>query len=193
MSDYFQYDDNQLIALMREKHPICNEAFNVVYYRYSERLKSYCHFKSDSKEDAAELFQETWLKFHGAVISGKNNILLPAYLYTIARNLSIDKFRLKKNHLIYYNEELDYGQFADSLNLQNNIENKELMSLITLALNQLGEIYKETFILKWFSGLSYPEISQILGETADCIKKRASRAFDELLKILKPVIAEINK
>ena len=59
MNDYFKYDDKQLIALMCEKHPVCNDAFNVVYYRYSEQLKSYCLFRTNNQEDAKEVNQET--------------------------------------------------------------------------------------------------------------------------------------
>lgn len=193
MKDYSKYDDDQLMALLREKHPICNEAFNVLYFRYAERLKSYCLFKSENAEDAKEIHQDTWLRFHKSVLSGKNNISLPAYLYIIARNLCIDKYRIQKN-IEYKNFDVnEFEQFADPLNLQSNLEKKELLSLVSLALFQLSDIYRETFILKWFAGLTYPEIAQIIGESVDCVKKRSSRAMDEVLRILKPIAVEINK
>jgi RNA polymerase sigma-70 factor (ECF subfamily) len=193
MNDYFQYDDKQLIALMREKNPVCNDAFNIVYYRYSELLKSYCLFKSENKDDAKELNQETWLNFHKAVRSGKNDILLPSYLYTIAHNISIDKYHAQKNRIVYKDDFFDFTQFADPFNLQSNIEKRELLSIVSLALNQLPEIYRETFILKWFNGLNYNQIAEIVGESVDCIKKRSIRAFDEMLNILKPIISELKK
>ena len=94
----------------------------------------------------------------------ENDIVLPAYLYAIVRNLSIDKYRMQKNYGIVYSESIDYEQFSDTLNLQTSIENRELLTLITLALEQLSDIYRETFVLKWFSGLTYPEISKVTGE-----------------------------
>ena len=193
MNDYFKYDDKQLIALMCEKHPVCNEAFNVVYYRYSEQLKSYCLFRTDNQEDAKELNQETWLKFHLAVQSGKIGISLPTYLYTIAHSIIVDKFRVQINHIFYNDGSFDFAQFSDPFNLQTNVEERDLISIVSLALNQLPEIYRETFILKWFNGLNYNQIAEIVGESVDCIKKRSIRAFDEMLNILKPIISELKK
>ena len=193
MNNYYLYNDNQLIALLREKHPIGNDAFNVIYSRYSERLKAYCSFKSENSHESKEIFQEAWMKFHHAVLSGKNDIVLPAYLYAIVRNLSIDKYRMQKNYGIVYSESIDYEQFSDTLNLQTSIENRELLTLITLALEQLSDIYRETFVLKWFSGLTYPEISKVTGETVDCVKKRSYRALNEVLAILDPIINELRK
>lgn len=193
MNDYFKYDDKQLIALLREKNPIKNEAFNILYYRYSERLKSYCLFKTDNKEDAKELHQETWLKFFSVVKSGINAISLPSFLYTIARNICIDKYRIKSNHLVIYSDYFDYENISDSFSLQTNIENRELLTLISLSLNQLSEIYRESFILRWFAGLTFREIATIVDESEECVKKRSLRAMDEILKILQPYILEIKE
>lgn len=184
---FFQYDDRQLIALMREQEHFCDEAFNVVFSRYSEKLKTYCYFQTNHKEESKELHQETWLKFYSTIKSISKEISLPAYLYKIARNLSIDKHRVQRNHIIIYDDSIDYEQIVSTGNFQADIENQELINLITLALSQLSEIYQETFILKWFSGLTYPEISLVLGETVDCIKQRSSRAFDMIINILNPI------
>jgi len=194
MNDFKKYDDNKLIALLGEKKSISNEAFNVLYSRYSTKLKSYCLFRTENRDEAEELHQETWLKFHSSVIKNNNRkITLPAYLFVIARNLNIDKHRLERNKNLVSIESINYSGFADPLNLQSDVENKEMMSLVMIALNQLSEKSKETFILRWFSGLKYSDISEITNESVDCIKQRSSRAMDEIIKILKPIIVEINK
>ena len=64
MNDFKKYDDNKLCALLGEKKSISNEAFNVLYSRYSAKLKSYCLFRTENRDEAEELHQETWLKFH---------------------------------------------------------------------------------------------------------------------------------
>lgn len=193
MNELNAYNDNQLLELLLEKFPISNYAFNIIYDRYAVKLKSYCLFKSGNSEDAEEIFQETWIKFHSSVLSGKKDIILPSYIYTIAHNLCIDKFRVKKNKNIYFNNDFNYDIVADPLNLQLDVENRELMNMIYLGLNQLSETNREAFILKWFSGLTFQEISKVLGESVDCVKQRSCRAFSELQKILKPIIADIKK
>ncbi len=192
MIDCSKYDDKDLILLIREQGELANEAFSALYYRYSDKLKSFCRFKSNNSEDANEIFQETWIKFHSIILKGEININLPSYIYTIAYNLSVDKYRKKKNNLIFY-EDIDFDEITDTLNLQKNIENNELLKMIEIAINQLNDIYSETFVLKWFVGLTYPQIAHILDESIDCIKQRSCRAMDEVLKILKPIISEINK
>lgn len=193
MNDYKKYDDNKLIALLGEKKSISNEAFNVLYNRYSTKLKSYCLFRTENRDEAEELHQETWLKFHAAALENKKKIFLPAYLYVIARNLNIDKHRTYHNNNLISIESINFAGFADPLNIETEVENKEMLSIVMIALNQLTEKSKETFILRWFSGLKYSEISEITNESVDCIKQRSSRAMDEIIKILQPIIIEINK
>lgn len=193
MKDFSKYEDSQLVALIASDNSYANSAFNVLYFRYCDKLNSYCLFITDSREDAEDLHQETWLKFHKMALAGKNDVRLPIYLYTIARSLNIDKYRVKKNSFVAYSDIIDFNQIPDIFNLQYSIDNKDLMNLVAMALYNLKAIYRETFVLKWFSGLTNPEIAQITGETVDCIKQRSSRAMDEVLKILKPVINEVKE
>lgn len=193
MKDYSKYDNNQLIALLREETSSAAEAFNVIYFRYCEGLNSYCLFITENRMEAEDLHQETWLKFHRIAKSGKRDIKLPGYLYTIARTVSIDMYRLKKNRPVQYSELFDIEDIPDFLNLQTDIINHDLINTIALAINQLSPNKREAFALKWFSGLNNQEIAQITGETQDCVKHRCARAMDEVLKILEPVIAEVKE
>ena len=141
-------------------------------------------------QDAKELHQETWIKFHNYIGTTKNEVFLPLIIYRIAKNLSIDKYRAVKNFTNL--SDLDIERIAAPFNLQTNLENNELLSIISLTVNNMENIYKETFILKWFSGLNYREISEIEGITVECARQRCCRAMEELLKTLKPIIKEIS-
>lgn len=196
MKDLDKYEDSRLIELLKEKNPVNNKAFNVIYNRYSDKLHAFCLFKSPSRDDAAELFQETWIKFYNYASNGNRTtgeISLPAYLYQIARNLSIDKYRVRKNKSIQNLDELDLEKLIDPLNIHENYEKEQLLSLISLAVNNLSDIYKEAFVLRWFADLQFNEIAVITGETAECIKMRCYRAMSEVIKSLNPIIKEISK
>jgi RNA polymerase sigma-70 factor (ECF subfamily) len=193
MNNLNQYEDHQLIVLLKKEKPFCEQAFNVLYSRYSVKLHSYCLFISENYKDSEEIFQDTWLKFYNSAKASKDIDSVTSYLYKIARNLSIDKYRsnnFKKSRNI---ENFDIEQIANPLNLQSKLENEELISIISLAINSLSEIHKETFLLVWFSGLKYSEVAEIVGETIDCVKKRSYRAMDEIQAILQPIINEISK
>lgn len=193
MNDYFKYDDAQLVALIKEGSTVSNEAFNVLYYRYSERIKSYCIFRTCSKEDAEEIFQETWIKFLDIIKKGKIEMSLPAYLYSIAHNLCINLYISNKMQVVKFPENLDFDFISDQFSLQVSIENRELLVHISLAIQELDLIYREPFILKWFAGLTQQAIADLIGETVDCVKKRNTRALEEIKKNLQLVIKDVNK
>ena len=192
MNDFSKYDDNDLICLIKEKNPDSNRIFHTLYSRYSAKLNSYCRFISHNQNEAEEIFQDTWIKFYKSLISGIRIDSIVALLYTIARNTSTDKYRKNKN---LYNKKLqdfDLEQIADQMNFIGSLEKDELMKFISMGINSLSDKYKETFVLYWFSGLSYSEIAEITGETIDCIRKRCYRAMSNLIDILQPIIIEIS-
>ena len=189
--DYSRYSDFELITALREDTDSSNEAFNTIFFKYMSQLFGYCLFKSESREEAEELMQETWIRFYNSIKSGKstNNIL--ALLFTISRNLSINKYKeknRKKNLNISALSSIDYDSIADSYNFQNEIEKDEILGILELAVNSLDEKYKETVLLYWFGELNYRQIAEICDETEDCIRRRFERATKKLHSILVPYI-----
>ncbi len=196
MKDYSKYSDIELVALLKEDSRLSNHAFNAIYTKYSSRLNGYCIYKSVSNGESEELFQDTWLNFYNSIKSGKStNNVLP-YLFTIARNLSIDKYRkkkAKKNININFVDKNILEQLADPLNFEHDFEKDELANLIKLAVNYLDDKYKEPVVLYWFGNLTYKEIAKISNQTEACIRTRLNRAFNQLAKTLKPYLIESNK
>jgi len=194
MKDYNTYNDSELLPLLREKKPACDNAFYVLYNRYSSKVNGYCRFKLNNREASEEIFQETWLKFDGAVKAGKQIENVPAYLITIARNLCLNYFNSVNSQPDFVSgiENIEFNQLSGQFSIENNLENSELITIIKVAVNNLDDIYKESFILRNFNELSYPEIGKICNETSDCIKKRVRRATEMLKDILKPYINELS-
>lgn len=196
MKDYSNYSDIELVALLKEDSQLSNHAFNAIYNKYSSRINGYCIYKSYSREESEELFQDTWLNFYKSIKSGKSTNKIMPYLFTIARNLSIDNYRKKKTKKIininFVKKEL-IEQLADPFNFEHDFEKEELSNLIKLAINYLDDIYKETVTLYWFGDLTYKEIAEICNETESCIRTRLNRAFKLLAKTLKPYLVESNK
>lgn len=191
--NYNRYTDKELIVLLREQSPVRDQAFYVLYNRYAEKLNSYCLFKADNTHDAEEIFQETWIKFFNTVQNGKIIESVTAFLYKIARNLSIDKYRNNKRMQSQSYDYFDFEQLADPLNLHDKLVKDELLTIISIALNNLDEKCREAFVLRWFSGLTNSEIAGITGENSGSVKMRNYRALNEVIKMLKPYIIEISE
>ena len=68
--------------------------------------------------------------------------------------------------------------------------NKLDEELIKKAINQLSAEQREVIILNKYQGMSYIEISEILGATPESIKQRAYRAHLKLRQILKPLLED---
>ena len=193
MNLYTKYSDKELVSLLREPSPTTDQAFNVVYSKYSSQLYGYCVYKSNSIEEAEELLQDTWLRFYNAIINGKNTDKILPLLFSIARNISIDKFRSKQSKKqieINYLDSNILEQLADPFNLQEEFDREELSNLIKLSINYLDDIYKDAIGLYWFGSLTYAEIAEISNETEACIRTRLARAFKQLAGILKPYLID---
>jgi len=193
MIDYEQYEDNELIALLREKNLTSNKAFNLLYKRYYQRLYKYCLFKTDKREDAQDLIQDIWMKFLVAVSDGIKINNLSAYLYGIAKNCYAMKIRDKNSNIRISEEACDINEMILPYELNASLENKELVALIKAATNNLSVKNKDIFIMKWFTGLAIKEIAEILNDSTDNIKQRSSRSMKEVMTIIKPIIDELNQ
>ena len=193
MIDFDQYNDNELIDLLKEKSKSTDKAFGVLYKRYSQCLHTYCTIKCDNKDDAQDLLQDIWMNFLLAINECNNTIHLPAYLYGIAQNRYAMKFRTKNSKIQISNDICDINDIISPFDMTASLENKDLVSLIKLASNNLSEKNKDIFVLKWFTGLTNREIADLLDESLDNIKQRSSRTMKEVMKILKPITNEINQ
>lgn len=184
-SDYSKYHDADLIAELKKDREQAEKAFSEIYSRYSQRVYAYCLRMLGHFEDAQDVFQETFLKFYD--IAPEQNFIdnVPAFLFTIARNLC---FNLKRNLKTNINIE----NFAVVSN-DKGYDQKELLQLIARALDLLDFEYREAFILRQYHGLSYDEITHITGESMAAVKNRAWRAKERIKEILAPYLEDLSK
>ena len=99
----------------------------------------------------------------------------------------MDHYRNKKSKAIY-NYSLDPEEIAlESKNsFEREFDNKEILHLIEAELNAMNPEFKEIFILREYSQLSYKEIATVLGINEELVKSR-------LFKIRKKLINNISK
>lgn len=186
-----KYRDVELMDMLSEPKPACDRAFQELYKRHSSRLNSFCMFKLNNKDDAEEIFQQTWIRFYNSVIGGKELECVVPFLLSIARNLIIDHFRSKKiknNRIVDLSEPEMLEEIADSTAANHEVETTELSEIIQAAVNCLDEKYKEAFILKRYQDLSLNEIAELLDINLNTAKQRVSRATKMVREIIAPHI-----
>jgi RNA polymerase sigma-70 factor (ECF subfamily) len=73
--------------------------------------------------------------------------------------------------------------------LDTEVENRELRQLMTTALNQLPETYREVITLKVWGDLTFSEIGEALSIPANTAASRYRYGLSELRKLTKGVVA----
>ncbi|GAB1370242.1 sigma-70 family RNA polymerase sigma factor [Candidatus Kapaibacterium sp.] len=181
-----EYSDEELFYLLCEDKRTAERAFSVIFSRHSPRIYAYCRRFIGNKEEAQDIFQETFLRFHQSASKDRVMTNVPAFLLKIARNLCVN-FKKREKQAISFEDFM----VADDAS-EVNSEKTELLDLIKDALEVLPDDYKEPFILREYNGLSYSEISDVMGIPLTNVKVRIHRAKQKIKDILSPYLQELN-
>lgn len=137
-----------------------------------DKIYRYCYFKVGNSTLAEDLTQETFLKYfsqNSYIERGKKL----AYLYTIARNLCMDAFRINQPEEL--TEELSHG---------DSFGNLELRLAIRQALKTLPEQERELLLFRYVNELSVSEIAAVTGISRFSVYRRTSSALASLKVLL---------
>lgn len=176
--------DEELVELLGGSKSTAEAAFNELYSRYAPMVHAYCLRILGTRELAEDIFQETFVRFFKNVSSGRQHTNIPGFLIKISRNLCLNHKRDKRTTY-------DIDEFRFSCEPNQKYENKELLDLITMALDLLDESYREIFILREYDELAYSEIAAITGLTVANAKSRAFRAKQKIKEILAPFLKDL--
>ncbi len=182
--NYSTYSDKELYHMMGGAKPESESAFSELYGRYSQRVYAYCLRVLGNTEDAMDVFQEAFLNFFK---SSENHLKMDnvtAFLLTIARNLCINHKRDKRPTL-----NIEDFQFFSN---EKKYEDKELLQLVSTALEVLDFDYREAFVLRLYHGLSYKEIADIQSDTVSAVRNRVWRAKEKIKNILSPYLEDLS-
>lgn len=179
--DVTRQSDSELCRMLRGSKRESEAAFKELYYRHAPRLHAYCYRIMEHREEAADVFQETFLRFFDLARREREMTNVPGFLLRIARNLCLNRRRNRPRHISI--EELDLPSDA-----RPHLENEELQHLIERAVELLDEEFREAFILRECENLSYEYIAELTGTTVSNAKSRVFRARQKLKKLLEPNI-----
>lgn len=185
IEDLTKYSDGELFSMLRAGEKRSEAAFGELYARHSQRIYAYCLRVVGSGEDANDVFQDTFSQFYKAAQTKKPLDNAFGYLLTIARNNCLNYKRDKKKTISLDNFDFHTNDRA--------YEQKEMLELVSRALQCLSFEYREAFILRMYQGLSYDEIAKICGATIPAVRSRVWRAKEKVKEILEPYYEDINE
>ncbi|MFH0740109.1 MAG: sigma-70 family RNA polymerase sigma factor [bacterium] len=164
-------------------------SLEVLIKRYLKPIYSFV-YKNIGNPVAAEdvtqeVFVKVWKNLKKPVLSLSKGFdpkqgKFKSWIFTIAKNSSIDFLRKKKIATIALTE----NSAIEKSDFIKNIESKNYMAKIHNALKELSPSYQAVILLKNESNLTFREIAVSLGEPLNTIKSRYRRALITLKQML---------
>ena len=164
------------------------EAFRLIFDRYSRPVIGFIYDMVSDRDLAEELTQETFVRAYRGIRSMNPETKLSTWLFGIARNVARESLRARKRASRHVDLE-DESVLDLSDNEPVPVErllSKELNALIRSSLAALDEDKRVVFTLKVFHHCSYEEIAEITGFSLAKLKSDLHRARAEMRRRIKP-------
>lgn len=152
------------------------ESFGELCSRYYTAMVALAHSKVNDKHLAEDIAQQTFTKACFKLRSLRNKSKFASWLSTICRNVCIDMLRRSNNY-----EDTDLS----AISAEQKPKDFEEAERIRTLLAQLPQKMREIIYLKFYNGMTYEKISQVLGISTEAINGRLRRAKKLIAKKLK--------
>ncbi len=153
-----------------------NRDWDTIVEQYYDSLYRYCYQFHGNRADAEDATQQAFLKAYQSLGSLQKEASLKAWLYSIARNVCIDKTRRWKRFL----QLLPAVQPDTLVEPRLTALGKGLLELI----QALPTKQREVFILRHWHDFSTAEVASLLSLSSGTVKTHLKRAVDSLRREL---------
>ena len=171
-----------------------SKALTYLYEHTLVKVRSYIRKNSGSKDEANDIFQDAVIIFFRQVKENKFDVEkdIDAFIYTIARNLWIDKAK-RERRIVYYDNGEIYEQRHDSTNQLTELISKEKTEAMKAVFDKLDEKCKKILHYYIYEKRSMKEISQLMGYSSeDVVKTNHYRCKQYLSKLVKSDLSLMN-
>lgn len=179
--------DAELIARARAGD---DRAFGVIVERYEGVVAATAIGMLGDGDEADDVGQETFIRFHRAIGSFRGDSSLKTFLVHIAMNLSLNALRRRRRILARFvsRDETEIDAPSPSLGPDGEVDAGELRAFIRAAVGKLSEKHRAVVVLRMFQECSTRETAAILGVPEGTVLSRLSRALQELERHLAPYV-----
>lgn len=144
--------------------------------RYEEKLSRYIRrISGGSKEDIEDTMQEVFIKTYQHLSSFDPRLKFSSWIYRIAHNEAVSAVRKKAVRPTVYLEGEDMQKFADSIDIEKEVDTGFDQDRIRQVLAQMDERYSEVLALRYLEEKDYVEIADILRKPISTVGNLISR------------------
>ena len=160
------------------------KAFEQVVREYGEQLYWQIRRMVLTHEDADDVLQNVFIKAWSHLDDFHQESRLSTWLYRVAVNESLDFLRKQKNSTMIHTDDVESG-VANMLVADNYFDGDETQALLQEAIDQLPDVQRTVFTLKYFEDMKYSEMSRILKTSEGSLKASYHIAVKKISEFFK--------
>lgn len=161
---------------------------SVLYDAYHQTLLKYSRDILDNIDDAEDCVADTYETIIGILRNDPTKVGDPYnkqtrnLLITVSKNKALNMLRRSKK--IAFDPLTDEDVVDDSNSPLDVINLQEARQLVTQAIRNMDEKYKQPLVLRYYHDLSNADIAKVLGITENHVAVRLRRGKSELRRVL---------
>ncbi len=174
------------------------KAFDLLVLKYQHRVLSLIGRFIRDPQEVEDVCQEAFIKAYRALPKFRGDSAFYTWLYRIAINTA-------KNHMVARGRrppatdmDVDEAEFLESQTTaltdiespERQLARDQLKQVIDKAIEDLPEDLRTAFTLREFGGLSYEEITEIMGCPVGTVRSRIFRAREAIDNKIRPLLDE---
>jgi RNA polymerase sigma factor (sigma-70 family) len=163
------------------------EAFDALYARFEPRLLRFVRSFVGGAH-AEDVVQQTFIRMHEQRHKFASGTRVGAWIFTIARNMSID---LKRRPSFSRSSSIDDDNAPELVAQEGKARDPWLSARVFEAVSALPDAQRDVVSLHFIGGLSFAEVAEMLSLKPDAVRARAARAYEELRGTLGELEAQL--
>jgi RNA polymerase sigma-70 factor (ECF subfamily) len=177
---YTPQPDSDLVTLAQGGD---TRAFDELVRRYQDKVFRLCFKILRHEEDAAEALQDAFLSAFRGLKSFKAESTFSTWLYRIATNASLMKYRKRRDGHVSYEQSQSSIEDAEPMAIADwstqpldDLLDAETREILSREVGRLPENEREVFVLRDIMEQSNEQVSNELGISVAAVKSRLHRA-----------------
>jgi RNA polymerase sigma-70 factor (ECF subfamily) len=173
-------EDDVIIAMIATPDQK-NQGYRHLVSKYKEKLYWHIRRMVHSHEDADDVLQNTFLKIFRNMDSFHQHSSLYTWMFRIATNESLNFMKSTKYHQTESLDHMAYFKATSEIMQDESV----ILNMLQRAINSLPEKQKLVFNLRYYSEMSYQQISEITDTSVGALKASYHHAVKKIEEIVK--------
>jgi RNA polymerase sigma-70 factor (ECF subfamily) len=163
------------------------EAFRPLYERYKDKVYNTAYRITGDASLAEDVAHDVFLLVYERLGQFRRKSRFSSWLYRVTVNRATDVVRRRRRERWLFaarvGEDAEEGEVAATVEErtpEGAVESAELAEGVARALGELSLKLRTVVVLRYFEGLRYEEIAEVIGRSVGTVKSRLSRAHGKL-------------